>query len=194
MIGKSATTAVCNGSVLVALVMGLASAVPATAQQPAPVGAMPAAPPGPAGQPQAVAPLDPARVAAARDLVAAMDARNQAQASIVQLKQALIMRIQASDPKRTVGFAAYAEREMDPNGPRVQALVAELENSAVSFYAHYFAPEEMAQIAAFQRSAAGRKFTQYMPELGAVIGQRMGQFQVEVMQAVEQGAAAGAQR
>lgn len=132
---------------------------------------------------------DAAHVTAARELVAAMDANGQALASLEQLRQALIMRIQANEPKKVVGFTAYADKEMDPNGPRVKGFLADMENIAVQFYARGFTPEEMKAIAAFQASDAGRKFNKLTPELGGLIATRMGQFQTELLKAIEKGAA-----
>lgn len=132
---------------------------------------------------------DAAHVAAAEDLVKAMDARGQTLASLAQLRQALIMRIQASEPKKVVGFTAYTEKEMDPNGPRVMTFLSDMENIAVQFYARNFSPDEMKAIAAFQQSEAGRKFNKLTPELGGLIATRMGKFQSELIKAVEKGAA-----
>jgi hypothetical protein len=132
---------------------------------------------------------DAAHVAAAKDLVTAMDAKSQALSSLEQLRQALIMRMQASEPKKVVGFTAYTDKEMDPNGPRVKSFLSDMENIAVQFYARNFSPEEMKAIATFQQSAAGRKFNKLTPELGGLIAKRMGQFQTDLIKAVQKGAA-----
>ena len=136
---------------------------------------------------------DAAHVAAARELVSAMDANGQALASIEQLRQALVMRLQASEPKKVVGFTAYADKEMNPTSLLVKQFLADMENIAVQFYARNFSPEEMTAIAAFQRSEAGRKFNKVTPELGGLIASRMGQFQSDVIKAIEKGAAGEAE-
>ncbi len=133
---------------------------------------------------------DAARVSAAKELVKAMDARAQTLASLAQLRQALIMRIQASEPKKAVGFTAYTDKEMDPNGPRVTTFLSDMENIAVQFYARNFTLDEMKAISAFQQSDAGRKFNNLTPELGGLIAARMGKFQSDLIKAVEKGAAA----
>ncbi|MFV0367396.1 MAG: DUF2059 domain-containing protein [Hyphomicrobiaceae bacterium] len=145
-------------------------------------------------QPQATPEPDAKHVAAAEALVKAMDARGQTLASIERLKQALIMRIRANEPQKAVGFTAYTDRELDPNGERVQKFLSEMNNIAVQFYARNFTPQEMQAIAQFQQSAAGRKYNQIMPELGGLIAQRMNKFQAEVLQAVHQGAALSTQK
>jgi hypothetical protein len=142
-----------------------------------------------AGAQEVTAAPDAQHVEAAKELVAAMDAKGQAMTSLEQLRQALIMRIQASDPKKVVGFTAYTEKEMDPNGARVRDFLTDMENIAVQFYARTFSVEEMKAIATFQKSDAGRKFNQKTPELGGLIAARMGRFQTELIKAVEQGAA-----
>lgn len=142
---------------------------------------------------QATADPDAAHVTAAKELVSAMDANTQALASVEQLRQALIMRMQASEPAKVVGFTAYADKEMSPGSPRVKAFLADMENIAVQFYARNFTPEEMKTIAAFQQSPAGRKFNKLTPELGGLIASRMGQFQSDVIKAIEKGAAGQAE-
>lgn len=132
---------------------------------------------------------DAAQVSAAKELVTAMDARGQALRSLEQLRQALLMRIQSTEPSKAVGFAAYTEKEMDPQSARVQGFLSDLENIAVQFYARNFTPDEMKAIGEFQKSAAGRKFNEKTPELGGLIATRMGQFQTELIKAVQQGAA-----
>lgn len=138
---------------------------------------------------QATPEPDAGHVTAAQELVSAMDAKGQALSSIEQLRQALVMRIQASEPKKVVGFTAYADKEMSPDSPHVKQFLADMDNIAVQFYARNFTPQEMKAIAAFQQSPAGRKFNKVTPELGGLIASRMGQFQSEVIQAIEKGSA-----
>ena len=138
---------------------------------------------------QATPEPDAAHVAAATELVSAMDAKTQALTSVEQLRQALIMRIQASEPKKVVGFTAYADKEMRPDSPLVKQFLTDMENIAVQFYARNFTPDEMKAIAVFQKSEAGRKFNRVTPELGGLIATRMGRFQTDVIKAIEQGAA-----
>lgn len=143
---------------------------------------------------QATARVEPdaSHVAAARDLVKAMDAEGQARASLEQLRQALIARVQASEPAKAPGYAAYADKAMQPDGALVKGFLSDLDNMAVQFYARNFTPDEMKAIGVFQSSAAGRKFNKLTPELGGLIAARMGQFQSEFIKAVEKGAAAAA--
>ncbi|HRY06990.1 MAG TPA: DUF2059 domain-containing protein [Hyphomicrobiaceae bacterium] len=142
---------------------------------------------------QATPEPDDAHVVAARELVVAMDAKAQTLTSVAQLRQALIMRMQATEPKKVVGFTAYADKEMAAGSPRVTQFLADIENIAVQFYARNFTPEEMKAIAAFQHSPAGRKFNKLTPELGGLIASRMGQFQSDVIKAIEKGAAGEAE-
>lgn len=139
---------------------------------------------------EATPPPDPANVAAAQELVKAMDARGQALASIAHLRQALIMRMQANEPGKVVGFTAYTDKELDPAGPRVSGFLSDMENIAVQFYARSFSIDEMKAISTFQASEAGRKFNTLTPELGGLIATRMSQFQSDLIKAVEKGAAA----
>lgn len=140
---------------------------------------------------QATPEPDATHVAAAKELVTAMDANAQALASIEQLRQALVMRMQANEPNKVVGFTAYADKEMGPTSPRVKEFLSDMENIAVQFYARSFTPDEMKAIAVFQKSEAGRKFNKLTPELGGLIATRMGRFQSDIIKAIEKGAAGG---
>lgn len=142
-----------------------------------------------AQEPATAAEPDAARVAAARDLVKAMDAEGQTRGSLAQLRQALIARMQASEPAKVVGFTAYVDKEMRTDGPLVKDFLADLDAMAVQFYARNFTPEEMKAIAAFQMSEAGRKFNALTPELGGLVAARMNRFQSDLIKAVEKGAA-----
>lgn len=140
---------------------------------------------------EAQKPADPAAIAAAEKLVAAMGAEDQARATIDSLKRALIGHTQATEPAKVVGFTAYADKELAPGSPRVTQYLGEVSRLAVAYYAQRFTVEEMNAIAAFQTSAAGRKFQALTPELGAAIAERTMQFQSDLIRTIQQGAAAG---
>lgn len=136
---------------------------------------------------------DEARTAAARALVEAMGGEGHARATIAGLREALLKHTQATDPGKVIGYAAYMDRELAPTSPRVTTYMADVQRIAVDFYAQRFTAEELAQIAAFQKSEAGRKFQALTPEVGQAIAQRSMQFQAELIRSIEQGAA-GQQR
>lgn len=173
----------------VAVVLAAVTAASAMAQQPAPSSA-PAAPAAPASE-ASPAPIDPATLAAAEKLVAAMGAEDQAKTTIASLKQALIGYTQSNEPSKVVGFTAYADKELAPGSPRVTGYLADVARLAAEFYARRFSVEELNAITAFQSSAAGRKFQAQTPELGAAIAERTMQFQSDLIRTIQQGAAAG---
>lgn len=163
--------------------MAAFTATQALAQQPAP-----AAPAAPAAD---SAPIDPATLAAAEKLVAAMGAEDQAKTTIASLKQALIGYTQSNEPSKVIGFTAYADKELAPGSPRVMQYLADVAKLAAEFYARRFSVDELNAITAFQSSAAGRKFQAQTPELGAAIAERTMQFQSDLIRTIQQGAAAG---
>lgn len=158
------------------LAVAMATSTPLVAQQQPPA--------------EAPKPADPAAIAAAEKLVAAMGAEDQARATIDSLKRALIGHTQATEPAKVVGFTAYADKELAPGSPRVTQYLGEVSRLAVAYYAQRFTVEEMNAIAAFQTSAAGRKFQALTPELGAAIAERTMQFQSDLIRTIQQGAAA----
>lgn len=142
-----------------------------------------------AGSAQEQSEPDAARLTAARALVAALGGRDQASSTVDRLRSALIANIQSQQPAKAVGFAAYAEKVMAPDGDIVGKYLGDVESLAVNFYARRFSAEELAAITAFQTSPAGRKFQAVTPELGQQIAARTMQLQGEVIRRIEQGAA-----
>lgn len=164
--------------VAAALAIATATSTPLVAQQQPPAAA------------EAPKPADPAAIAAAEKLVAAMGAEDQARATIDSLKRALIGHMQSTEPAKVVGFTAYADKELAAGSPRVTQYLGEVSRLAVAYYAQRFTVEEMNAIAAFQTSPAGRKFQALTPELGAAIAERTMQFQSDLIRTIQQGAAA----
>lgn len=129
----------------------------------------------------AVAEADPARVAAAKELVTAMRGAEQVQASIGQLRDALAKDMGAREPTKAKDFADYLAKEAGAESDRVKTLVAGIDEQATAFYADRFTVEELKAVAAFQASDAGRKFQELTPQLAAVVGPRLMEFQKKLI-------------
>ncbi len=125
---------------------------------------------------------DPARVAAAAELIAAMGGAGQVQASIGQLREALAKDMGERAPEKAKEFADYLGKEAGAESARVKALLAGIEEQATAFYAERFTAEELKAVAAFQGSAAGRKFQELTPQLAAIVGPRLMEFQKKLIE------------
>lgn len=125
---------------------------------------------------------DPARAAAAKELIEAMGGASQVLASVGQLRDALSKDMGEREPTKAKAFSEFLQKEASPESARVKALIAGIGEAAISFYAGRFSAEEMAAIAEFQKSAAGRKFQELTPQLAAVVGPRLMAFQKQLIE------------
>ena len=162
-----------------ALGVGIALAIPqAFAQEPATA---------------AAAKVDPARIAAAKDLLQAMGGGDQARASIGQFVEALILEIRQKDESVAAPASLFLRSETQPDRPRVKTYLADVEEAAATFYAERFTVEELKAVADFQRSAAGRKFQAETPQLMSVMIPRITKFQQGLIEDMQKGLTLGRQ-
>jgi hypothetical protein len=123
---------------------------------------------------QAPAP-DPARLAAAKDLMEVTGVNKQLDGMIAAMAQGF--RTGATD----VASAAAAEaagKEFDSHMARLMTYREAMLNDFAALYAEKFTAEELKSVADFYRSPTGSKFIQVMPELiqaGAQIGMKYSQ-------------------
>jgi hypothetical protein len=146
--------------------------------------AAPAAPavPAPAAGPLVGAPIPPATLAAARELLTAMHYTEMATNSLKQMSQAapINMRRQneaaiKNDPRLNDAQRKEKLDKMEKELPRAVAvmqqvlndptLIDELYRETLPLYARHFSPEEMKQMAAFYRTPTGQKVAQLMPQI-----------------------------
>lgn len=126
-------------------------------------------------------PQDAARLAAAEELVTAMGGDDQARASVTAFIDAINADLRQKLPQKAPALEAYLKDETASGKPRISDLLVDLKKLAVDFYASRFTAEEMQAIAAFQKSAAGRKFQETTPRLMTLLAGRMQDFQGTLM-------------
>ena len=141
---------------------------------------------------QDAAKADPARIAAAKELLNAMGGVDQARASVQQFVDALIADIAQRDAKLAKPAEYFLRSETAPEKSRVKDYLADIETTASEFYASRFTAEEMKAIVAFQTSEAGRKFQKLTPELLGTLVPRMTKFQEALIRDMQKGTTAGA--
>lgn len=125
---------------------------------------------------------DPARVAAAKDLMAAMNVQDQFHKSTTAMKDLLISQMQAEPGGDKV--KTLMDKIFDPNSDGIKTYFADAETAYITFFAERFTPEEMKEIAAFQSSAVGRKMQGAMPDMIAALGPPLAKFQEHIKKAV----------
>lgn len=127
-------------------------------------------------------PVDPARIAAARDLMEVTGVTKQLEGMMDAMKQGFAKSAKSENSeagkKMSEGFDAAMTKFMGYRGEMLQDFAA--------LYAETFTAEEMKSVADFYRSGTGAKFIAMTPELmqkGSVIGMKYSQKVIEDMKA-----------
>lgn len=114
---------------------------------------------------------DPARLAAARDLMDVIGVTKQMDLSMETMKNAVLQGAKTATPELKEKFAA----EFDKSAENMKAYRNDMITDFAALYAETFTAEEMKAVADFYRTGPGAKFIQMSPELmqkGAAIGMR----------------------
>ncbi len=169
-----------RGAVIAAV---CALAVPAFAEPPA---AAPVAAPA-----AAAAPADPARIAAARDLMEVTGVTKQLDAMMDAMKKGFATGAKADTTDKGKQMSA----EFDSTMSKFMSYKEDMLKDFAVLYAETFTAEEMKTVADFYRSGTGAKFIQLTPSLmqkGSVIGMKYSQKVIEEMKAGQKAAPAPA--
>lgn len=116
------------------------------------------------------APPDPARMAAARDLMIVMGSDKQLDGMFMAVGQGMAQGAQAAGG---ADAAANAKQMLDKFIARFQQYRAQMLDEMAALYAERFSAEELKAVADFYRGGPGAKFIASMPELmqaGSQIG------------------------
>jgi hypothetical protein len=125
--------------------------------------------------------LDPARVTAAQDLIAATGGTDAAKKVIEQMSAAISMQMRAQNPAQTDKYSAAMAKLMAPESPIVKTYLAEVSDGFVTFYAGNFTVAELGEIKTFQSSATGKKFQALAPQMMAGMAAPMIKMQQALM-------------
>lgn len=123
-------------------------------------------------------PPDADRQAAAKDLMAAMNVEEQFNKTLTSVQSLLTQQIK-TQPNNEKAVALIG-KIFDPSSPDVKAYLVDAEAALTGFYAERFTTEELKEIAAFQRSAAGKKLQASIPDMVGALGPPLGKFQESV--------------
>lgn len=118
---------------------------------------------------------DPAREAAAKDLMKAMNVQEQFEKSTTAMKDLLTKQMEAQPGGDKM--KAVMDKIFDPSSESVKTYFADAEAAYVAFFASRFTVEEMKEIAVFQSSPVGRKMQDAMPDMIASLGPSLTKFQ-----------------
>lgn len=135
--------------------------------------------------------LDPARLAAAREMMAAQGGSAQAQKGLDQMRAAMIADVARRNPGETEAFTRFMERYMGKDSPRLKRYIDQALEAIVGFYAERCTVEELKAMAAFLASPTGRKFVSIAPEAGSAIVPHLMQFQNDMISDIRAAAERG---
>lgn len=121
---------------------------------------------------------DADRQAAAKDLMAAMNVEEQFHKTLTSVQSLLTQQIK-TQPNNEKAVALIG-KIFDPASPDVKTYLTDAEAALTAFYAERFTVDELKEIAAFQRSAAGKKLQASIPEMVGALGPPLGKFQESV--------------
>ena len=123
------------------------------------------------------APIDPAKLAAARELMAAQGGIEQARKGLDQSRAAMIAEVRRTSPEEADGFAKFMGTYLGSSNPKVTAFFEKVIAATTTFYAERCTIEEMKAMTAFLQTPAGKKFIALAPEAAAGMAPHFIEFQ-----------------
>lgn len=142
----------------------------------------------PAQAQKAPAAVDPARLAAAKELLEAQGGTAQAKKALDQMTTALVDQIRRMSPSEADGLKKFMATHYSSDSAKVTAYFNEVLEVSVQFYAERCTVEELKAMTQFMKTPTGQKFVLLAPDLAAVMAPSLIKFQQQVMTDV-QGAA-----
>lgn len=134
---------------------------------------------------------DPAKLAAAKELMAAQGGMEQARKGLDQSRAAMIAEVRRTSPSEAEGFAKFMDTYIGSTNPKVVAFFEKVIEATTSFYAERCSIEEMKAMTAFLKTPAGKKFIEIAPEASAGIAPHFIAFQKDLIADVQAAAQRG---
>ncbi len=139
-----------------------------------------------AAKPETAAPaasvaIDPARIAAAREIFAAQGGKEQAQQLLDSTSKSILAETKSSNPQMAEPLERFLKKYFDPTNPKIQKLFSDVLDASANFYAERFTVEELNALAAFLKSPTGQKFVKAAPEASAAAAPPILEFQRRLM-------------
>lgn len=128
--------------------------------------------------------LDPARIAAARELMEAQGGMEQANKGMRQMLDAIVAQVRRSSAGDAEALARFFQG-YGPENPKVKTFFTTVMETTVVFYAERCTVEELKAMTAFLQTPAGKRFVALAPDVGASLAPHLLAFQQGVMQDVQ---------
>jgi hypothetical protein len=101
--------------------------------------------------------LDPARIAAAKELVAAKGGADALKRTVTELGAGITADYRISHPTKAAKIAVALDQLLAPDGPVAREYVDEATEKFTNFYAANFTVSELNELKAFYLTATGKK-------------------------------------
>ena len=134
---------------------------------------------------------DPAKLAAAKELMAAQGGIEQARKGLDQTRSAMVAEVRRASPAEADGFARFMDTYLGAANPKVTAFFEKVLESTTIFYAERCSIEEMKGMTTFLGTPAGKKFIALAPEVAASLAPHFIEFQKGLMADVQAAAQRG---
>lgn len=143
------------------------------------------------GHAQKAPTLDPAREAAARELLMAQGGVEQARKAMDQMLGAMLAELKRTNPDVAPEGERFLKEYFGRGNANVNAYLDRVLASSIAFYAERMTVEELRQATAFLSSPVGAKFMALAPEATTVIVPHFVEFQKQLKADVEAAARRG---
>lgn len=140
---------------------------------------------------KAPATVDPARMAAAKELMEAQGGVAQAKKSLEQMTTAMVEQVRRSSPGEAEGLKQFMQTNYAPDNPKVSSYFKDVLEVSAQFYAERCTVEELKAMAVFMKTPVGQKFVLLAPDLAAAMAPTLIKFQQGVIADVQAAAQRG---
>jgi hypothetical protein len=134
---------------------------------------------------------DPARLAAAEELIQIQGGIEQARKGLTQMTAAMVAEVRRTSPAEADGLEAFMKTYVSADSPKVTAFFEDVKKASVEFYAERCTLEELRAMSEFLKTPQGRKFIELAPEATTIIAPRFVRFQQSLIADVRAAAARG---
>lgn len=134
---------------------------------------------------------DPARVAAAEELIQVQGGIEQARKGLTQMTAAMVAEVRRTNPAEADGLETFMKTYVSADSPKVTEFFEDVKKASVQFYAERCTVDELKAMTAFLQTPQGRKFVELAPEATTVIAPRFIKFQHALIADVQAAAARG---
>jgi hypothetical protein len=135
--------------------------------------------------------IDPARIAAAEELIQIQGGIEQARKGLTQMTIAMVAEVRRTNPTEADGLENFMRTYVSADSPKVTSFFEDVKAASIQFYAERCTLEELKAMSEFLNTPHGRKFVSLAPEATTIIAPRFVKFQQSLIADIQAAAARG---